>query len=175
MSACKHCGLGDYSCSWDGCPGNTPPGAEAEVERLSSPNVVALAKALHEERIRAESAEARVREMEMERDEYAATCDRMQEEFKRDMPRLYTLKQELRYLREVEQQLGTSAMRMSDLRTQLRTLREAVGPLVSAVEGIANYKPGFYDRRDNEDAERLADDARDALAAYRSATEGKNG
>jgi hypothetical protein len=29
MSACKHCGLGDYSCSWDGCPGNTPPGAEA--------------------------------------------------------------------------------------------------------------------------------------------------
>jgi hypothetical protein len=147
MSECK-CGYKSYvhMAPPHACE-PTPPGAEAGVERLSSPNVVALAKALHEERIRAESAEARVSELEerawARRWKAAAKSKRS----------AYAVGRAIRMIR--------------DLRAQLSALREAVGPLEKAVEYLL-MKSGCTCHNGGPACPEYQ-----ALAAFRTALAGK--
>lgn len=71
-----------------------------------------------------------------ERDALQAQLVKMQEDFERKEPRLYTLKQELRYLREVEQLVGSTAKNNSDLKLVCEHHAEIMG----AREALESYR-----------------------------------
>jgi len=86
---------------------------QSEITELKEANANCISLSLHEYRMKA---------VEQERDQLKVEIDRIQEKFQRESPRLYTLRQELRYLRDIEQNFGKLAVENQNLKSVLKAL-----------------------------------------------------